>query len=265
LVERGPPPAPGSWKRERAVLGAGREKYSWGKSSEGEELREILNSHAQATTLNRLMIFLTILTGGRGLVLMKSKDASPTLNHHVLSPSPKYFPPARLAGLTCWSTPARRLGLIPQQRLAHQVWHRQRLPPWRLAFRPGTSEALHLNAWWSELFRGLWLKQPWPRLCAPGPVAPGLEGRAATSRPHVGVGLGPGLDEAHALLSRYSMAGRDARPTAGEGIRRFITWRRRVTGIYVDLCARDWLSPGNSRLISPPPSGPARSRYPPGC
>ena len=62
------------------------------------------------------------------------------------------------------------LGLIPHQRLAHQVWHRQRLAA-LAAGRPAWEplSLYTLNAWWSELFRGLWPKEalaptlvPWP-------------------------------------------------------------------------------------------------------
>jgi ATP-dependent helicase/nuclease subunit B len=51
------------------------------------------------------------------------------------------------------------------------------------------------------------------------------------------------LDETHTLLCRYSMAGGDARPPMGDSP--LVAWRRRVSGIYVDLLREGaWLSPG---------------------
>ena len=49
------------------------------------------------------------------------------------------------------------LAIIPHQRLAHQVWHRQRLAA-LAAGRPAWEPLplMTLNAWWSELFKGLW-------------------------------------------------------------------------------------------------------------
>jgi hypothetical protein len=101
-----------------------------------------------------------------------------------------------------------------------------------------------LNAWWSELFKGLW---------PPLPLAPGLVRLALwrqalqTAPPPPGptptLAWVQALDEAHTLLCRYAIAGGDARPTPDDSP--LITWRRRVTGIYADLLRQgDWLSPG---------------------
>jgi RecB family exonuclease len=139
------------------------------------------------------------------------------------------------------------LGLIPHQRLAHQVWRRQRfaaLAAGRPAWEP--LALFTLNAWWSELFKGLW---------SPAALAPALVRLARwrqalqTAPPPPGptpeLAWAQALDEAHTLLCRYSMAGRDARPTAGEDDSPLVAWRRRVTGIYVELLRQgDWLSPG---------------------
>ena len=87
------------------------------------------------------------------------------------------------------------LVLIPHQRLAHQVWHRQRLAA-LAAGRPAWEPLalFTLNAWWSELFQGLWPQAALaPRPGAPGPVASSPDGRPAAAGPHPGAGLGPGF------------------------------------------------------------------------
>jgi RecB family exonuclease len=139
------------------------------------------------------------------------------------------------------------LVVVPHQRLAHQVWHRQRtaaLAAGRLAWEP--LALFTLNAWWSELFQGLWPKEAlasalvrlarWRQALQTAPPPPG---------PTPDLAWAQALDDAHTLLGRYSMAGGDARPTAGEGDSPLITWRRRVTGFYVELLRQGaWLSPG---------------------
>jgi RecB family exonuclease len=135
------------------------------------------------------------------------------------------------------------LVLIPHQRLAHQVWHRQRLaalaagrPAWEpLALRT-------LNAWWSELFQGLWPKEAlapplvrlarWRQALQAAPPPPG---------PTPELSWAQALDETHTLLCRHgvplSQPGPDDSP--------LITWRRQVTRIYADLLRQGaWLSPG---------------------
>ena len=141
------------------------------------------------------------------------------------------------------------LVVVPHQRLAHQVWHRQRraaLAAGRPAWEP--LALLTLNAWWSELFKGLWpeaaLAPPlvrlalWRQALAAAPLPSGPTSELVWAQ---------ALDEAHILLCRYAMAGReagvDARPTHGDSP--LVAWRRRVTGIYVELLrAGGWLSPG---------------------
>ena len=52
------------------------------------------------------------------------------------------------------------LALLPHQRLAHHIRHRQRLAALaagRAAWEP--LALFTLNAWWSELFQGLWPKE----------------------------------------------------------------------------------------------------------
>ena len=87
------------------------------------------------------------------------------------------------------------LVIVPHQRLAHQVWHRQRLAA-LAAGRPAWEplRLLTLNAWWSELFRGLWPQEAlapalvrlarWRQALAMSPAAPGPDHRT---------GLGPGV------------------------------------------------------------------------
>ena len=137
------------------------------------------------------------------------------------------------------------LAIIPHQRLAHQVWHRQRLaalaaglPAWE------PLPLMTLNAWWSELFKGLWPEAPlapglvrlarWRQALQTAPPPPGPTPELVWAQ---------ALDEAHTLLCRCGMAGGDARTTNGDSP--LIAWRRRVTGIYADLLRQgDWLSPG---------------------
>ncbi|MBU4234540.1 MAG: PD-(D/E)XK nuclease family protein [Desulfobacterales bacterium] len=137
------------------------------------------------------------------------------------------------------------LGIVPHQRLAHQVWHRQRLAALE-AGRPAWEPLplLTLNAWWSELFKGLWPEAAlapalvrlarWRQALQTAPPPPG---------PTPDLAWAQALDEAHTLLCRYAMAGGDARPTVDYSP--LITWRRRVTRTYVDLLRQEgWLSPG---------------------
>jgi RecB family exonuclease len=150
------------------------------------------------------------------------------------------------------------LTVVPHQRLAHQIWHRQRLGALRAGCYAWEPIALRtLQAWWSELFQGLWpteaLAPPLVRLAlwrqalkaAPPPAGPTPELVWAEA-----------LDETHILLCRHGlelrMAGRDARPTGDARPPLYsgddsplVTWRRQVTGIYVDLLRQEsWLSPG---------------------
>lgn len=135
------------------------------------------------------------------------------------------------------------LGVIPHQRLAHQVWHRQRLAAFaagRPAWEPVALRTL--NAWWGELCRGLWLDQALP----PALVRLALWRQALQAAPPLASPTSTttwtqALDEAHALLSRYGVPvgppGPDDAP--------LVTWRRRVTGVYTDLLRQGgWLNPG---------------------
>ena len=135
------------------------------------------------------------------------------------------------------------LTIVPHQRLAQQIWHRQRLaarasgqPAWEpLALRT-------LQAWWSELFSGLWpseaLAPPLVRLllwrqalaAAPPPAGPTPDLTWAQA-----------LDEAHILLRRHGLSVQEP----GQDDSPLVSWRRRVTGLYTDrLRQESWLSPG---------------------
>lgn len=140
------------------------------------------------------------------------------------------------------------LVLVPHQRLAHQVWHRQRraaMEAGRPAWEP--EALLTLQAWWSELFQSLWP----PVALAPALVRlarwrRALEIAPAPSGPTPELAWVQALDEAHILLCRHSLAGGDARHTTYFGDDSpLVAWRRRVTRIYADLLRQEgWLSPG---------------------
>jgi RecB family exonuclease len=144
------------------------------------------------------------------------------------------------------------LTVIPHQRLAHQVWHRQRtaaLAAGRLAWEP---PALHtLNAWWSELYQGLWpqeaLAPPLVRLAL---WRQALKAAPPPSGPTPELTWAQALDEAHILLGRHllepEMAGRDARPNRDLGDESpLVAWRRQVSRIYAELLRQGaWMSPG---------------------
>lgn len=160
------------------------------------------------------------------------------------------------------------LGLIPHQRLAHQVWHRQRLAA-LAAGRPAWEPValLTLNAWWSELFKGLWS----PVALAPALVRLALWRQALkTAPPPPGptpeLAWAQALDEAHTLLCRYAMAAGDAPPKAGADDSMLVAWRRRVTGIYIGLLrAGGWLSPGELPAHLTIALRLGRIKLPPGC
>ncbi len=132
--------------------------------------------------------------------------------------------------------------IVPHQRLARQLWHRQRLQA--LAAGERAWEPVNcrtLGAWWQELLERLWLPQPAPpplvrlRLWQKAVAAvPPLEGTAAD------LAWAAALDEAHLLLIRHRLAALPAQ----EPELPLVTWRRQVTTRYEGLL-RDlgWLSP----------------------
>jgi RecB family exonuclease len=135
------------------------------------------------------------------------------------------------------------LAVVPHQRLAHQVWHRQRraaLKAGRPAWEPGA--LLTLYAWWSELFQSLWP----PLALAPALVRlarwrQALKTAPVPSGPTPELAWAQALDEAHTLLCRYGLMARGPEPHDPP----LVAWRRQITHIYTDLLRQEgWLSPG---------------------
>jgi RecB family exonuclease len=144
------------------------------------------------------------------------------------------------------------LAVVPHQRLAHQVWHRQRtaaLAAGRAAWEP---PALHtLNAWWSELYQGLWPQEALaPSLVRLALWRQALKAAPPPTGPTSELTWAQALDEAHILLGRHllgpTMAGGDARPARDLGDNApLVVWRRRISRIYADLLGQGaWMSPG---------------------
>jgi RecB family exonuclease len=144
------------------------------------------------------------------------------------------------------------LVLVPQQRLAQQLWQRQRLA--QLESGAAAWEPLPLKTfqgWLQDLFQALWPEVAlapdlrrlslWLRAIE---AAPGLEGTAAD------LSWAQALDEAYNLLGRHALAGGNARPArslpspgAGDDAPLF-AWRGRVTRIFSQLLAEGgWLAP----------------------
>lgn len=138
------------------------------------------------------------------------------------------------------------LTVVPHQRLAHQIWHRQRLgalQAGRTAWEPLALRTL--QAWWTELFGGLWpqaaLAPPllrlalWRQALKAAPPPSGSTSEMAWAQ---------ALDETHILMCRHGLPvflvrepGPDDSP--------LVAWRRHVTHIYSDLLRQEsWLSPG---------------------
>jgi ATP-dependent helicase/nuclease subunit B len=140
------------------------------------------------------------------------------------------------------------LTIVPHQRLAQQIWHRQRLAARATGQAAWEPLALRtLQAWWSEIFSGLW-----PREALAPPLVrllwwrQTLAGAPPPAGPTSDLAWAQALDEAHILLCRHllepQMAGGDARPTDDSPL---VAWRRRVTGLFTDrLRQESWLSPG---------------------
>ena len=136
------------------------------------------------------------------------------------------------------------LVLAPHQRLAQQLWQRQRqarLESGALAWEPLPLKTF--QGWLQDLFETLWPEVAlapdlrrlslWLKAIE---AAPGLEGTAAD------LSWAQALDEAHNLLCRHSLlAGRDARPMDASPL---FAWRSRVIRIFSQLLAEGgWLAP----------------------
>jgi RecB family exonuclease len=134
------------------------------------------------------------------------------------------------------------LMVVSHQRLAHQVWHRQRLTcleAGQAAWEP--VPLITLESWWTDLFRALWppvsLAPPLQRLAFWGQAlkaAPPLEGAQPDLK------WAQALDDAYNLLCRHSL------PTtaADAADSPLVAWRRQVTKNFQDILRQE-------RLITP--------------
>jgi RecB family exonuclease len=135
--------------------------------------------------------------------------------------------------------------VVPHQRLAQQLWQRQRqgqLQAGRPAWEP--LPLVTLQGWLHDLHQSLWSEVAlapdlrrlslWREAIKATPVLPGANADLSWAE---------ALDESYNILCRHSlMAGRDARPTDDGPL---IAWRRQVTRTFRRLLAAGgWLAPG---------------------
>jgi RecB family exonuclease len=134
------------------------------------------------------------------------------------------------------------LVVVPHQRLARQVWHRQRekeLAAGRAAWEP--LPLITLQAWFADLFRSLWPRE----VQAPGLTRLALWRRALKETPppegpSSELAWAQALDEAHGLLCRHQLPTLDDFPLEPP----LISWRRRVTRTYSRLLREGaWIGP----------------------
>ncbi len=123
--------------------------------------------------------------------------------------------------------------IIPHQRLARQIWRRQRqhhLAAGRSAWEP--LPCLTLSAWWRELYRSLWL----PHMPAPPVQRWALWRRAVEAGPGL-EGARPDFAWARALDKAYETLARHQLPLTAPrfGDLPLTAWRRQVTRIYERL------------------------------
>jgi RecB family exonuclease len=135
------------------------------------------------------------------------------------------------------------LVVVPHQRLAHQLWQRQRaaaLAGGRAAWEP--LACLTLQSWMTGLFQSLW-----PEVAlAPNLTRLALWRRALQAAPPLAgvttdLGWARSLDDAYETLCRHllSPGGREA------GDAPLVAWRRQVNDIYARLLREEgWLTPG---------------------
>lgn len=135
------------------------------------------------------------------------------------------------------------LTLVPHQRLARQVWRRQRqqcLEQSLAAWEP--LPLTTLGHWWADLYQALWppeaLASPlkrlacWRRALKAGPALEGLS-------PDLSWALA--LDEAQALLSRHQLLSLEPGPQDSP----LVAWRRRLMGIFQEIIREEGcLTPG---------------------
>jgi RecB family exonuclease len=148
------------------------------------------------------------------------------------------------------------LVVVPHQRLARQLWHRQRLQELgrgQAAWEP--LSVVTLQGWWAELFRSLWA----PVALAPSLVRLALWRQALAAAPAL-AGVIPdltwarALDEAYGLLSRHLLPTVEPAPLDSP----LVAWRRQVSRLYAGLLEEgDWLAPADlpGYLLSPLKSG----------
>ncbi len=144
------------------------------------------------------------------------------------------------------------LTVVPHQRLARQIWHRQRLGALAAGLGAWGPLALRtLQAWWLELFQGMWPREALvPPLLRLAMWRQALNAAPPPSGPTSELSWAQALDETHILLCRHllepEMAGGDFRPTRFPGDdSSLVAWRRRVTGIYAEILRQgSWLSSG---------------------
>ncbi|MBW1992558.1 MAG: hypothetical protein JRI59_10725, partial [Deltaproteobacteria bacterium] len=139
------------------------------------------------------------------------------------------------------------LTVVPHQRLAHQVWQRQRqacLAAGKSAWEP--LPLLTLGAWWRELYRRLWLPHIsaphlqrlalWLKALQAGPALEGAQPDLAWAQ---------ALDEAYETLVRHGL--HDLSPRFDDPP--VVAWRRQVTRIYEELLQAEGLrSPAQAAL-----------------
>jgi len=133
------------------------------------------------------------------------------------------------------------LTLVPHQRLARQVWRRQRqrgLERGLAAWEP--LPLTTLEHWWADLWRSLWppeaLASPLKRLACWGQAlesGPSLEGLTPD------LAWAQALDEAYALLSRHRLPTSEPDPQDTP----LVAWRRRIMGIFREIIREEGCLP----------------------
>ncbi len=134
------------------------------------------------------------------------------------------------------------LTVVPHQRLARQLWHRQRQEEMSRGLSAWEPLALTtLKAWWTALFHSLWAEAAlapalvrlrlWRQALA---AAPPLEGTAPD------LSWAQAMDEMQELLSSYRLPVLEVGPRESP----LVAWRRQVAGIYLRLLREEsWLTP----------------------
>lgn len=131
------------------------------------------------------------------------------------------------------------LVVVSHQRLAHQVWHRQRLTKLeagRAAWEPLPLKTL--EGWWADLFRALWppvsLAPPLMRLAI---WRQALQAAPALAGPVSDLAWAQALDETYHLLCRHLLP--TTGPTPADSP--LTAWRRQVTQNFLELLRQERL------------------------